>query len=142
MPMLQRDLKVAVLIEDVRQSAAHAGGEVAPGLAQHDDGAARHVLAAVVADAFDDRGGAAVADREALTRHPAHEDLAAGRTVERDVTDDDVVLGLEGRFPGRTHRHESARQTLAEIVVRIAFEIERDSRREPRSKTLARRPLR
>ena len=47
------------------------GGEVAAGAAEHDDAAARHVLAAVVADALDDRAGAAVADGEALARDPA-----------------------------------------------------------------------
>ena len=43
-----------VLVEDVRDAAAHAGGEVAARRPDHDHAAAGHVLAAVVADAFDD----------------------------------------------------------------------------------------
>ena len=49
------------------------GGEVAPGAAEDDDDAAGHVLAAVVADAFDDRGRAGVADGEALAGEAAEE---------------------------------------------------------------------
>jgi hypothetical protein len=37
-----------------------------PTVAEHDHAAGRHVLAAVIADAFDDRDRAAVADREAI----------------------------------------------------------------------------
>ena len=51
--------------------------EVAAGRAEDDDPAAGHVLAAVVAHALDDRGGAGVADAEALADPPAQEDLAA-----------------------------------------------------------------
>ena len=44
----------SVDVIDVGDAAGHAGGEVAAGLAEHDDLAAGHVFAAVVADAFDD----------------------------------------------------------------------------------------
>ena len=46
--------ELAVDVEHVGHAAAHAGGEVAPGPAEHDHAAAGHVLAAVVADALDD----------------------------------------------------------------------------------------
>ena len=84
---LQRRANVAVRVEHVGHAAAHAGGEVAPGPAEHDDAAAGHVLAAVIADALDHHGGAAVADAEALAGHAADERFAAGRAVERDVAD-------------------------------------------------------
>ena len=64
--------------------------------AEHDDAAAGHVLAAVVADALDDRGRAGVADAEPLADHAADERLAGGRAVEDHVAGDDVVLGREG----------------------------------------------
>ena len=69
-----------------------------PGRPEHDDAAAGHVLAAVIADAFDDRRRAAVAHGEALARDAAEERLAAGRAVERDVADDDVLLRRERRL--------------------------------------------
>src|SRR2546423_5567678 len=55
-------------IEDERQAATHASGEVAPGLTQHHYRTAGHVFAAVIADAFDDGNRAAVAHRESLAR--------------------------------------------------------------------------
>ena len=71
------------------------GREVAPGPAEHDDAPAGHVFAAVVADAFDDGDGAAVANGKALAGDTAEVGLAARRAVERDVADDDVLLGHE-----------------------------------------------
>ena len=76
------------------------GAEVAPGRAEHDDAAAGHVLAAVVADALDDRSGAGVAHAEPLADDAAQEDLAAGRAVGDDVAGDDVLLGDERRASG------------------------------------------
>ena len=46
-------------IEHERGAAAHAGREVAADRPEHDDDAAGHVLAAVIADALDDRARAA-----------------------------------------------------------------------------------
>ena len=100
---LQRRRKSSVLVVDVGDAAAHAGGEVAPGRAEHDDAAAGHVLAAVVADALDDRVRARVAHGEALAREPAEERAAAGGAVEHGVADDHVLLGREaGVLGGRT----------------------------------------
>ena len=49
--------EIALLVEHVGDAAAHAGGEVAAALAEHDDEAVGHVFAAVIAEAFD-HGGA------------------------------------------------------------------------------------
>src|SRR5438309_5882888 len=59
-------LERAVVVEHVGDAAAHAGGEVATRAAEDHDQALGHVLAAVVADALDHRGDAAVAHAEAL----------------------------------------------------------------------------
>ena len=88
-------LERLVRIEHVRDAAAHARREVPAGPAEHDDPAAGHVFAAVIADAFDDGERAAVAHREAFAGDAAEVRLAAGRAVERDVADEDVVLGDE-----------------------------------------------
>ena len=90
-------------VEHVGDPAAHARREVAPGRAEHDDVAAGHVLAAVVAAALDDRVGAGVADREALARQAAEERPAARRAVERRVARDHVLVGARARAgSGRT----------------------------------------
>src|SRR5476649_399698 len=46
-------LKSAILVDDVGDAARHAGGEIAPGAAEHRDHATRHVFAAMIAGAFD-----------------------------------------------------------------------------------------
>ena len=71
-------LMPAAKLRPVRPSTTHAP--------------AGHVLAAVIADAFDDDRRAAVADAEALAGDAADVALAARRAVERDVADDDVLL--------------------------------------------------
>ena len=75
--MLQRAREAALLVEDVRDPAAHPGGEVAPGRPEHDDAAAGHVLAAVVADALDDGAGRPSCARRSARRR------ARGRTPGR-----------------------------------------------------------
>ena len=92
MERLQRRGEGAVLVEHVGDAAGHAGREVAPGLADHHDDAAGHVLAAVVAEALDDRDGAGVAHREALAGDAAEVALAGDGAVEHRVADDDGAL--------------------------------------------------
>jgi hypothetical protein len=58
----------------------------------------------VIADAFDDRVRAGVADAEALADDAAEIDLAGDRAVGDDVAGDDVVLGLERRIPWADRR--------------------------------------
>src|SRR5207244_11744300 len=90
-------LKAVLAIADVRDAPAHARREIAARPSEHDDAAAGHVFTAMVANAFDDDVRPAVAHAESLARHAAHVRLAAGRPVKRDVADNDVVLGFEGR---------------------------------------------
>ena len=123
-------------IEHVGDPAAHARGEVAPGGPEDDDAPARHVLAAVVADALDDRVGARVAHREALAREPAEERAARRRAVEHGVADDHVLLGQEAGVVGRPHRDHAAGQALAGVVVRVADERQLDARRQPGAERL------
>ena len=87
-----------------------------------------HVLAAVVADALDDRGRAGVPHREPLADDAAEEHLARGRAVEDHVAGDDVVLGDERRIRRRRDDDAAAREALAEVVVGVALEPQRDAR--------------
>src|SRR6266851_1074901 len=131
--------EAAILIEDVGDATAHPRREIPSGPAQHDDGAARHVLTSVIANALDHRACAAVAHREAFTGEAAEERLAGGGSVERDVADQDILLSLETGDARRPDRHEAAGESLAAIVIRVAFEVERNARRQPCAKTLSRR---
>ncbi len=96
-----------------------------------------HVLAAIVAHRLDDRIRAAVAHGKALARHAADVRLTARRTVKADVADDDVLLRNE-RGPGRReHDDLAARESLAEVIVGVAFECKRHATRHERAEALA-----
>src|SRR5690606_24038068 len=110
---------------------------IPPGRTEHDGTSAGHVLAAVIADPLDDRSRAAVAHAEALGRAAPEERAAGGRAVERDVADQHVVLGRESAFARRVDDQPAARQALADVVVAVAFELERDALREERAEALA-----
>ena len=90
-------VEVAVGVVHVGDPARHAGTEVATGVAEHDDPATGHVLAAVVADALDDRRGTRVAHAEPLADDAAQEDLAGRGAVADHVAGDDLILGDERR---------------------------------------------
>ncbi len=122
-----------------RDAARHPGREVAAGRPEHDDAAAGHVLAAVVADAFDDRGRARVAHAEALAHHAAEVGLTTGGAVERDVAGDDVLLGGELRLTVGEALELAAREPLAGVVVGVALEPQRDAPGHERPEALARR---
>src|SRR5690606_39656636 len=96
-------------------AARHAGAEVPPGRAEHEHGAAGHVLAAVVAHALDDQRRAGVAHREPLPHDTAQVDLARGGAVGDDVAGDDVLTGREHRGPLRAHDDPPAREALADV---------------------------
>ena len=141
--MLQRLGNVALLVEHVGDAAAHARGEVAAGRAEHDHAATGHVLAAVIADALDDGPGAGVAHREALAGEAPEERPPGSRAVEHGVAHDHVLLGLEvlAHALARADREDAAGEALAGVVVGVAAQRERDSRRQPAAEALAGRAL-
>ena len=115
----------AGFVIDEGHAAAHAGTEVDAGVAQHDDAAAGHVLAAVVAHALDHRRGAAVAHREALAGHARSKQLAGSRAVEAGVADDDVAAGLVLGRLGREDDEPATSHALTGVVVGIALDAQR-----------------
>src|SRR5262249_17795478 len=128
--------EIALDVQHVRDATGHAGAEIPPGAAEHDAPAARHGLAAVVADALDDRVNPAVAHAEPLPGHATHERFAAGRAVEGDVADDDVVLGDERALLRREDDERAAREPLAPVVIGVALEREADAARDESAQAL------
>ncbi len=117
--------ELAGIVQHEGYAAGHAGGEVAARLAQNDNEPLGHVLAAVIAYAFHHGGGAGVAHRESLAGHAVEECLAAGGAVKHYVAHQDVFLGLELRGFGRIYNQLAARETLADVIVGVAFEHQR-----------------
>ena len=113
-----------------------------PGGADHHHDAAGHVFAAVVAGAFDHRDGAGIAHREALARDAAEIAFALDRAVQHGVADDDGFLGDElPRLARRIDDDAPAREALADVVVGLAFELERHALGEPGAEALPGRAL-
>ncbi len=126
----------AVLVDHVGDAARHAGGEIAPGHAQHHHDAAGHVFAAMVAGAFDHGDGAGIAHGETLARDAAEIAFALGRAVQHGVADDDRFLRHDAGIGRRPDDDAPARQALADIVVGVAVEFEGDAAREPGAEAL------
>ena len=100
--------ELSVDIEHVGDSARHAGGEVAPGNAQHDHRATGHVFAAVIAHAFNHRLRAGVAHREALTTDTAEIGFAGNGAVEHHVAGNNVLGGFTAELGRRLHADATA----------------------------------
>src|SRR2546423_13615904 len=85
------------LIEHERHSAAHTGGKVTTSFAEHDDSTAGHVLAAVIADAFDDSSRAAVAHGKTFTGGAGEIRFAPCRAGQDGIADQNSLIGDEMR---------------------------------------------
>src|SRR3954453_12674643 len=75
-------LERVVVVQHECDATTHPGCEVTPGLSEHDHHTAGHVLAAVVADPFDDCDCPAVPNREPLACHSVQVGFATRRAVE------------------------------------------------------------
>ncbi len=126
---------------DIGHAAAHAGREVLAHLTQHQDHAAGHVLAAVVAHALHDQGGTGVAHSEPLAGQAVDKALPAGGAVERHVAHRDVLVELVGGAGVGGHGNDAAGQALTHVVVGLAADVEGYAGRQEGAETLATRAL-
>ncbi len=101
--------EVSALVEDVGDAAAHACGKISSAGSEDQHKSIRHVLAAMIAHAFDDGGRSGVADRKTFSSHAVEEGFAAGRAVESDIADDNVFLRQRSANLGRIDDQSSAR---------------------------------
>src|SRR5262245_8354226 len=80
--------KCSIDIVDPREPSGHAGTKVHTGLAEHCNEAARHVLAAMIAHAFNDSSCAGVSYSETLACPARSKEFARRGSVQRDVSKD------------------------------------------------------
>ena len=132
--------ELTVDVIDIRYAAAHTGREVPPGLAQNHHRSASHVLAAVVASALDNRASPTVSHCEALACDAVEEDLAASRPIQRRIANQDVLMGNKARVCRWTNGDAASREALAQVVIRVAFQVEAGAPSQERSKRLPCRP--
>ena len=90
----------------------------------------------MIADAFDDGDGAGIAHREAFAGDAPEIALAGNGAVKHRIADDDVFIGLKQAFLWRINDQAAAGQPLADVVVGVAFELERDPTGQPGAEAL------
>jgi len=120
--------------QHVCNAAGHACRHVAADLAEHHDAPASHVFTRVVANALHDGESAGVARTEPLADPTPQEHLARRRTEHQRVARDHVVLWQEQHVVIRPHDDPSTRKSLADIVVRVADQLEGDAGRQEGAK--------
>src|SRR5687768_577553 len=75
-------LELAILIQDVRHTARHAGSKIPAGSAEHHHDPARHVFTSMIAGAFDDGSYPAISYCKAFARRAVEITLSRCRAVE------------------------------------------------------------
>src|SRR5262249_7617369 len=123
-------------VEHISDAARHARGKVASGSSQYHHATACHVFAAVIADRLDDRLDAAVAHAKPFAGHAADVRLAARYAVKRDVAGDDVLLRHKRGTLRGIKDDLSAAQSLAEVIIGVALELQRHAARHERAQAL------
>src|SRR2546423_7356699 len=114
--------------EDVGETAGHSRAKVQTERTEHEDDAASHVFAAVLADTFNYGKGAAVADAETLAGASCDIELARCCAVENGISGENVATARRGR-PGR-NGNRAARHAFADVVVGFAGELQGNTIRE------------
>src|SRR6266550_1432382 len=87
--------EVPEFIEHVGDTSRHPRSEIASCWSKHDHAAACHVLTTVIANRLNYCVRTAVAHAESLPRHPIDVSLAARRTIQRHIPDNDILFRSE-----------------------------------------------
>ena len=111
-------------VVDVELAAGHSSPDIEADVAEDGYGASGHVLAAVIARAFDDGGRARVADCEALAGAAGDEELAAGCAVENGIAEQHCIARVVLR---REYDKSPATHSLAGVVVAFTDDLQLDS---------------
>src|SRR5204862_6219162 len=120
----------------IRDAVGHPGGEVAAHRSQDHDDSARHVLAAVVAGAFDDGDCARIPHRKPVAGAPRGKEPSGGGAIERGVAEQNVRTGA---VPGTAERPDddlAAAQPFAYVIVGLALEMQMHARQRERATAL------
>ena len=117
-------VEITVAVPHISYSSTHPGREVAACRPEDYSAAAGHILAPVVTDPLDDSYRTAVTDTKPLAHLTVDVHFASRSPVKQRIAGDDVLFRGECGTLRGAHDDLSAREPLAEVVVRIAFERE------------------
>ena len=90
----------------------------------------------MIAGPFDHRNGTRIAHREAFTGHAFEMGLARDGAIEHRVADDDVPGWIARNARRLAHHHTAAGKALADIVIGIAHQFERNPMGEESAEAL------
>src|SRR5579864_1101206 len=90
--------EISALVENVGDTAAHAGSEISAASAQHNDETVGHIFASVITHAFDHRSRARISHCKTLARHAIEKCFAAGGAIERNVANQNIFFRCEMRL--------------------------------------------
>ena len=125
--LVQIAVQVALFIQDISDTAAHAGRKVLSGCAEDNDTAAGHILASMLTDTLDNGVSTGVSDTETLSCDTVDVRLTARCAVEGNVSDDDVFFRFILSCFRRVDNQFSAREAFSEVIVRIALKFQGQS---------------
>ena len=132
--------EVALQVEHIGEAAGEAGAEVDAGAPEHAHDTAGHVLAAVIAGAFDrPRWRRSCAPRSARRRRPAANSCPPVAPYRQVLPMMIGVVRDEARRCAAAAARCAARHAFADVVVGIAFEVQVQAAGIPDAEALARR---
>src|SRR5882762_1936240 len=83
-------------VKNVRNSSAHAGSEVSTGGAENHHSSSSHILATMITSTFDNRIHTRIPHGESFSGDSTNKSFARSRSIETDISDDDILFGFEG----------------------------------------------
>src|SRR5260221_836790 len=121
--------------QDVGKAAGHAGAKIEADRAENHGDTAGHVLAAVLADAFDHCNSTAVADGEAFADLSGDEEPARGGPVQHRVAGEHVAAF--GSILAGADGDGIAGEAFADVIVSFPKKIQRETFGKKSSEALA-----
>src|SRR5260370_22951292 len=125
--------------QDIGQPAGHARAEIQDERPEDDSDAARHVFAAVLADAFDNGKRTTVADSETLPSASGNKELTRSGAIEHGVSGKNVTA--PGGCKSSSDGDGSAGKTFSNVIVGLALEPEGHALGKKSAEALARRAM-
>ena len=107
-------------VKDIRNAARHSGRKVASCFSKDDHRAARHILAAVVTHALNNRRRTGIAHAKAFTCNAGDKRTAAGCAVKRNVANNHILRRLKYTRRVSADNQLTAGESLSEIIVAVA----------------------
>ena len=130
-------VKRIILIQHIRDTAAHTCSEVLADRSKNCNTSTGHVFTAVISDTFCDCHCTRITDTETLSGESVDKCLTICRTIKCHITDDHIFIVAIGNFLWREYHKLTTGQTFSEIVVAVTGQFQCQSLRNKCTKALS-----